>query len=54
MTQTQRNAAIKRLLKTYTAANTASPDVARQGLIREGIYTKKGELRREFSGKAKA
>jgi hypothetical protein len=54
MTQNQRNAAIKRLLNTYTAANTSSAAVARQGLIREGIYTEEGKLRREFDGKAKA
>jgi hypothetical protein len=51
MTEAQRHKAIQRLIKRYTAANTASKAVARKTLIKEGIYTKKGDLRPEYGGK---
>jgi roadblock/LC7 domain-containing protein len=53
MTQTQRNAAIRELLKAHTARNTATKAVARKGLIAEGIYTKDGKLRAEYGGAGK-
>lgn len=53
MTQAQRNAAILEWLKTFTEQNTTSKTVAREGLIAEGIYTRKGKLRVEYGGKSK-
>lgn len=53
MTQTQRNAAIRELLKAHTAKNTATKAAARNGLIAEGIYTKEGKLRAEYGGEGK-
>ncbi len=50
MTQAQRNSAIKQLIKDYTAKNTTTPELARAALIREGIYTKDGELMPQFGG----
>lgn len=54
MTHQQRNAAILKLLETYTQKTTISRAVARKALIEEGIYTKKGKLRVEFGGERKA
>lgn len=50
MNQTQRNSAIKQLIKDYTAKNTKTPEAARAALIREGIYTADGKLMPEFGG----
>lgn len=50
MTDSERRDAIIDLIKSYTAANTVSKSAARDALIREGLYTKKGELRVEFGG----
>lgn len=50
MTDTERNAKIKRLIEKHTAANTVSRDVARRTLIAEGIYTEDGELAAEYGG----
>jgi hypothetical protein len=50
MTPTERHSAIKQLIKDYTAKHTRSPKAARTALIREGIYTKDGELMPEFGG----
>jgi len=41
---------VLRAIADYTAANTTSPQVARAALIREGIYTEDGKLRREYGG----
>ena len=53
MTDTQRRSEIKKLIEHYTVKNTVSKAVARDTLIREGIYTKKGTLRAEFGGTPK-
>jgi len=53
MTHDQRNQAIKELIRARTEAMTSSPETARRMLIEEGIYTRKGNLRAEFGGKAK-
>jgi len=53
MTDAQRRAAIQTLIKKHTDANTTSQAVARASLIKEGIYTKKGNLRVEFGGETK-
>jgi len=50
MTQAQRNAAIKQLIKDYTRKNTKTPEAARAALIKEGIYTRDGKLMPEFGG----
>ncbi len=53
MTQEQRNSAIKKLIRDYTAKNTKSPQAARAALIKEGIYTQEGKLMPEFGGPAR-
>lgn len=53
MTDAQRRTAIQALIEKHTLANTVSKKVARDALINEGIYTKKGELRVEFGGASK-
>lgn len=53
MTDAQRRAAIIALIEKHTAANTVSKSIARESLISEGIYTKKGALRAAFGGKTK-
>lgn len=53
MTHAQRNKTIMKLIEKRTAAMMASPKAAREILIKEGIYTKKGELRTEFGGPKK-
>jgi hypothetical protein len=50
MTLEQRNAAILKVLAEQTKAMTASPEAARKALIKEGIYTAKGNLRAKFGG----
>lgn len=50
MTDEQRRAAVLRTIAEYTTANTTSQQVARAALIREGIYTEDGKLRREYGG----
>ena len=50
MTQAERIAAIKQLIRDYTEEHTRSPEAARAALIKEGIYTKDGELMPEFGG----
>ena len=49
----KRNAAIIAMIAEYTKTNTAPKQLARAALVRSGIYTKKGQLRAEFSGSAK-
>lgn len=51
MTLAQRNAVLLKVLAEQTKAMTASPEVARNALIKEGIYTAKGNLRAKFGGR---
>lgn len=51
MTDAERNNAIKTLIRSYTARMTVSRETARSALIREGIYTPKGNLKAEFGGR---
>jgi hypothetical protein len=53
MTDAQRRAAIQKLIADYTATYSVDKKTARDTLIKEGIYTKKGALRVEFGGKSK-
>jgi hypothetical protein len=53
MTAEQRRSAVLTLIERHTAAKTVSKAVARNSLIAEGIYTKKGQLTAEFGGKTK-
>lgn len=48
-----RNIVILGLLKQRTERNTVSRKAARGALISEGIYTRKGKLRKEYGGKGK-
>lgn len=50
MTLEQRNKAILEVLAEQTKAKTSSPAAARAALIKEGIYTPKGNLRAKFGG----
>jgi hypothetical protein len=50
MTDAQRRSAVMSLISQHTAASTTSKKVARETLIGEGIYTKKGHLRVAFGG----
>lgn len=50
MTLEQRNAAILKVLAEQTKRKTASRAKARAALIKEGIYTPKGNLRAKFGG----
>ena len=50
MTHAQRNAKILAAIAKETARATESQKIARDTLISEGIYTKKGKLRVEFGG----
>jgi hypothetical protein len=57
MTHSERNSAIKSLIKDHTARVTVSKEAARASLIASGIYTKSGELHPSLggpSGKARA
>ena len=49
MTDQQREKLIK-ALDEQAAKNTASPQAAREFLIKTGTYTEKGELAPEFGG----
>jgi len=53
MTDEKRRNAIKNLIEKYTAAKTVSKAIAREALIAEGIYTRKGQLRVEYGGVTK-
>lgn len=53
MTHAQRNQKILDAIAEQTARATASKKVARETLIREGIYTTRGKLRVEFGGQSK-
>ncbi|MBK8631369.1 MAG: hypothetical protein IPN84_14600 [Sphingomonadales bacterium] len=48
MTEAQRYKAISDMLDAYTAKHTVSPEAARKALIREGIYTPKGNLKKKY------
>ncbi len=50
MTDSKRHSAIQTLIRQHTALSTVSRATAREALIKEGIYTKKGALRVEFGG----
>ena len=55
MTHAQRNQKILDAIAKETARALESRKIARDTLIKEGIYTKKGKLKVEFGGgKAKA
>lgn len=51
VTDAERNHAISGLIRDYTAKITRSPETARKALIKEGIYTPKGNLKAEFGGR---
>lgn len=53
MTNAKRNDAIQALIKDHTDKHTTSKAAAREALIGEGIYTRKGNLRVEFGGAPK-
>lgn len=53
MTNAQRNQKILKAIEVETSRAKASKKIARETLIKEGIYTTKGKLRVEFGGKAK-
>lgn len=53
MTDRERRIQIEKLIKDYTVKNTATKQLARETLIKEGIYTKTGQLRPEFGGPSK-
>lgn len=50
MDKTQRTA-IKNAIKTFTAKATVSAEIARNTLVREGIYLKDGNLAPEYQPK---
>jgi hypothetical protein len=47
MTQ-QKLAALRRLIDRHTRENTISKEVARESLVREGIYTASGEIAPDY------
>ncbi len=51
MTNVERNQAIRALIRDYTTRNTENRETARTALIKEGIYTSKGNLKVEFGGR---
>jgi len=53
MTHAQRNQKILDAIAEETERALASKKVARETLIKEGIYTTKGKLRVEFGGESK-
>lgn len=53
MDQEARRTRLRDFIAEYTVKNTATPKLARQTMIDEGIYTKKGQLRAEFGGRIK-
>lgn len=53
MTHAQRNRKILQAIEAETSRALASKKIARETLIKEGIYTTKGKLRAEFGGKKK-
>jgi hypothetical protein len=53
MTHEQRNQKILRAIDEATKRALSSKKAARETLIKEGIYTTKGQLRVEFGGPGK-
>jgi len=53
MTNAKRNELIQALIKDHTDKHTVSKAAAREALMSEGIYTRKGNLRVEFGGASK-
>ena len=53
MTHSQRNQKILEAITKETKRAVTSRKVARETLIKEGIYTTKGKLRVEFGGESK-
>lgn len=53
MTQAERHRKILDAIAKETARAVVSKKVARETLIKEGIYTTKGKLRAEFGGESK-
>ena len=53
MTHAERNAKLLAIIAEETKRAVASQGTARNTLIAEGIYTKKGKLRVEFGGERK-
>lgn len=53
MTHAQRNKKILAAIAEETERAVASKKIARETLIKEGIYTAKGKLRVEFGGDSK-
>lgn len=53
MTHAQRNRRILDIIEKETVRASSSRKIARETLIAEGIYTKKGKLRVEFGGERK-
>jgi hypothetical protein len=51
MTHDERNARILEAIAKYTEAATQSRKAARDALISEGIYTRKGRLKSAYGGK---
>lgn len=51
MSKNERNALILAKIKETTERGLRSKDAARKILISEGIYTEKGNLKKEFGGK---
>lgn len=52
MTRTERNQRIIEAIEAETASALVSKKTAREALINDGIYTKKGKLRAEFGGES--
>lgn len=53
MSDTQRLDAIAKLIEKHTRKATKSKAIARKTLIKEGIYTKDGQISEEFGGPVK-
>ncbi|MFG1190621.1 hypothetical protein [Xanthobacter flavus] len=50
MANSERNEKILKAIQAKTKRVTVSKKAARDSLVEEGIYTKKGKLRSEFGG----
>ena len=53
MSDATRNETIKKLIVERTRAKTVCRKIARETLISEGVYTKKGTIRANYGGGAK-
>lgn len=53
MTGDQQRAAIKAMIKRHTKKVTVSKRAARASLIKEGFYTKRGDLTEQYGGEKK-